>query len=94
MLHGCETSSLTLREELWPRVTENRILKQIFRSERNENGHWRRLYNEEFHNLYCSHNIIRAIKCRKLKWTKNVARKEEGKNAFKTLIGKPTAKRS
>jgi hypothetical protein len=59
VLHGCETSSLTLREEHRLRVFENRVLSRIFGPERDEvTGYWRKLHNEELHNLYFSPNII------------------------------------
>ena len=52
-----------------------------------------RLHNEELHILYCSPNIVRMIKCRRLRWGGHVARMEEGKSAFKILTGTPTGKR-
>ena len=73
------------------RLFENRILKRIFGPKGDENGEWRRLDNEEFHSLYRSY-IVRVIKSRILKWASYVARMETGKNAFKILSGKPTAK--
>ena len=60
-LYGCETWSLTLREDRRLRVFENRILRRIFGSKRDENGEWRRLHNEEVSSLYRSHNIVRMI---------------------------------
>ena len=57
VLYGCETWSLTLREEYRLRVFENRILRRIFGPKRAENGEWRSLYNEELHSLYRSPNI-------------------------------------
>ena len=48
---------------------------------------------EELHSLYRSPNIVRVIKCRRLRWTWHVARMEEGRSAFKILTGKPTGKR-
>jgi hypothetical protein len=54
VLHGCETWSLTLREEHRLRVFENRVLRRIFGLKRHEViGGWRKLHNEELHNLYC-----------------------------------------
>ena len=53
VLYGCEPWSLTLREECRLRVFENRILRRIFLPNRNSNGEWRRLYNEE--NVFGSH---------------------------------------
>ena len=67
VLYGCETWSLTLREERRLRVFENRVLRRIFGSKTDEvTGEWRKLHNEEFNDLY-SPNIIRAIKSRRMK---------------------------
>ena len=93
MLYGCETWSLTLREESRLRVFENRILRPIFGPKRNENGEWRRLHNEELHSLYRSPNIVRVIKSRRLRWPSHVARMEEGRSSFKMLAGKRIGKR-
>ena len=41
------------------------------------------LMNEELNNLYHSHNIVRVIKSRRLRWAGHVARMEEGRSAFK-----------
>ena len=93
VLYGCETWSLTLREECWQRVIENRILRRIFGSKRHENGEWRRLHNKGIHSLYCSPNIVRVIKSRRLRWAGHVARMEEGRSAFKISTVTPTGKR-
>jgi hypothetical protein len=62
ILFGCETWSLTLREEHRLRVFENRMLRRIFGQMRDEvTGDWRKLHNEELHNLYSSPNIIRML---------------------------------
>jgi hypothetical protein len=62
-LYGCETWSLTLKEEHRLRVLENRVLKRIFGPKREEvAGGWRRLHNEKLHKLYASPNIIRVRK--------------------------------
>jgi hypothetical protein len=62
-LYGCETLSLTLREEHKLRLFENRVLKKIFRQEREEMvGDWRKLNNEELYNLYFLPDITRIIK--------------------------------
>jgi len=63
VLYGCETWSLTLREERRLRVFENRVFRRIFGSKRDEvTGKWRKLYNEELNNLYSLPNILRVIK--------------------------------
>jgi hypothetical protein len=74
-LYGCETWSLTLREEHRLRVFENRTLRSIFGPKRDEvKGDWRKLLNEELHNFYSSRSIIRVIKSRKTRWAGHVAR--------------------
>jgi hypothetical protein len=58
-LYGCETRSLTLKEEHILRVFENRVLRRIFGPKAEEvAGGWKRLHNEELYNLYASANII------------------------------------
>ena len=75
VLYGCETSSLTLREEKKLRVFENRVLRRIFGPRRDEvMGEWRRLHNEELNDLYSSPNIVRVIKSRRMRWAGHVAR--------------------
>jgi hypothetical protein len=67
MLYGCETWSLTLGEEHRLRVFENRVLRRIFGPEREEDGSWRKMHNDELHNLYSSLNIVRVIKSRRMR---------------------------
>jgi hypothetical protein len=75
VLYGCETWSLTLREEHSLRLFENRVLRRIFGPKRDKvMGDWRKLHNEELHNLYSSANIIRMIKSRMMRWAGHVAR--------------------
>jgi hypothetical protein len=65
VLYGCETWSLTLREEHRLRVLENRVLRRIFGPKGDEvMGEWRKLNNAELHNLYSSPDIIRQVKSR------------------------------
>jgi hypothetical protein len=73
VLYGCETCYLTVREEHKLRVFENRVLRRIFRPKRDGvTGGWRKLHNEELHNLYSSPNIIRIIKSRRMRWAGHV----------------------
>ena len=75
VLYGCETWSLTLREERKLRVFENMVFRRILGPRRNEvTGEWRRLHNEELNDLYCSPNIVRVIKSRRMRWAGHVAR--------------------
>jgi hypothetical protein len=72
VLYGCESWSLTLREEL--RVFENRVFRRVFGP---VIGGWRKLHNAEIHSLYTSSNIIRMIKSRRMGWTGHVAQMRE-----------------
>jgi hypothetical protein len=66
VLYGCETWFLTLREEYKLRVFENRVLRRIFGPKWDGvTGGWRKLHNEELHNLYSSPSIIRTIESRR-----------------------------
>jgi hypothetical protein len=74
-------------------VSENRVVKRIFRPKRDEDGSCRRLYNDELHNLYSSPNIVRVIKSRRIRWAEHVARMEEGRGVYRVLVGRPEGKR-
>jgi hypothetical protein len=94
VLYGCETWSLTIREEHRLRVFENRVLRGIFGPKRDEvTGEWRKLHNEELHNLYSSPDIIRQAKSRRMRWAGHVARMGEEIKVYKVLVGKPEGKR-
>jgi hypothetical protein len=78
VLYGCETWSLTLKEEHRRRVFENRVLRIIFGPKRDElTGERRKLHSEELHILYSSQNIIRQNKSRRMRWAGHVARMGE-----------------
>jgi hypothetical protein len=63
VLYGCETWSFTLRVDHRLGVFENRVLRRLFGPKRDEvTGKWRKLHNEELHDLYCSPSIIRIMK--------------------------------
>jgi hypothetical protein len=85
VLYGCETWSLTLREEQRLRVFENRVLRKIFGPKREEDGSWRKLHNDELHNLYSSADIFRVIKTRRMRWAGHVARMGERRGIYMVL---------
>jgi hypothetical protein len=75
-------------------VFENRVLTRIFGTKRDEvTGMWRKLHNEELHNLHSSPSIIRIIKLRRMRWAGHVARIGEKRNVYMLLVGKPEGKR-
>jgi hypothetical protein len=75
-------------------VFENRVLRRVFGPKGDGvTGEWRKLHNEELHNLYSSPNIIRMIKSRRMRWAGRVARMAEKRNAHRILMGKPEGKR-
>jgi hypothetical protein len=89
VLYGCETWSLTLREEHTLEVFENRVLRRIFGPKRDEvTGECRKLHNEELHDLYSSPSIIKIIKARRMRWARHVARMGDKRNAYRLLVGK------
>jgi hypothetical protein len=94
VLYGCEAWSLILREERKLRVFEKMVLRRIFGPRRDEvTGEWRRLHNEELNDIYCSPNIVRVIKSRRMRWAGHVARMVEKKGVYRVLVGKLEGKR-
>jgi len=94
VLYGCETWSLTLREERRTRVFEKRVLRRIFGPKRVDvTRDWRKLHNEELNDLYYSPNIVRVIKSRRMRWAGHVARTRERIGVYRVLVGKPEGKR-
>jgi hypothetical protein len=74
-------------------VFENRVLRRVFGPKRDEvTGEWRKLHNEELHDLYSLPSIIRIIKSRRMRWAGHVARIEK-RNVYRLLVGKPEGKR-
>jgi hypothetical protein len=94
VLYGCETWSLTVREEHKLRVFENRMLRRLFGPKKDGmTGGWRKLHNEELHNLYSLSSIIRIIKPR-TKWVGYVAQMGEKRNTYRLLVREPKGKKS
>ena len=88
MMHG------TMTLEFRPRVFENRALRRIFGPKRDDvTREWRKLHNDELNVLYCSPNIVRVIKSRRMRWAGHVARMGEGRGVYRILVGKPEGKR-
>jgi hypothetical protein len=82
-----------LREEHGLKVFENRVLRRIFGSKRDEvTGEWRKLHNEELNDLYSSHYLGRVIKSRIMRLEGHVARLEEGRDVYRVWVGKPEGK--
>ena len=76
--YGCETWCLILMEKRGLRVFENRVLRRIFRPNRDEvTVEWRRLHNEELHDLNSPPNVIRMMKSRTIKWAVTVTQRQE-----------------
>jgi len=70
------------------------VLRRIFVPRRDEvRGEWRRLHNEELNDLYCSPNIVRVIKSRRIRWAGHVARMGEERGMYRVLVGEPEGKR-
>jgi len=83
-----------LREERKLRVFENKVLRKIFGTRRDEvTGEWRRMHNEELNDLYSSPNIVRVIKSRRMIWAGHVAHMGEERGVYRVLVGKPERKR-
>jgi hypothetical protein len=90
VLYGCETLSLTFREEHRFRVFENMVLRRIFGPKRDEvTGGWRKLHN----GLYSSPSIIRVIKARRMRLAGHVVRMGEVRGAYNILVGRPEWRR-
>jgi hypothetical protein len=68
------------------------VLRRIFGSKREEDGSWRKLYNEELRNLYSSPYIVRVIKLRRMRWAGHVAHMGEGRGVYRILVGRPEGK--
>jgi hypothetical protein len=66
---------------------------RIFGPKREEDESWRKLHNDELHNLYCSPNIFKVIKSKRMRWAGHVACMVEGRSVYGVLVGRPKGKR-
>jgi hypothetical protein len=74
-------------------VFENRVLRGVFGPKRDEvTGEWRKLHNEELHDLYCSPNIVRVIKSRRMSWAGHVPWMGKERGVYRVLVGKHEGK--
>jgi hypothetical protein len=93
VLYGCETWSLTLREEHRLRVFGNRVLGTIFGPKRDEvKGEWRKLCKMELHNVYPLPYTITMTKSRRMRWVSCEARMWDKRSAYRILVEKPEGK--
>jgi hypothetical protein len=93
VLYGCETWSLTLREERRLRVFENRVLRRVFGPKSDEvTGEWRKLHNEELNDPYSLPNIVRVVKSRRMRWTGHVAHMGKARGVYRVLVERPEGK--
>ena len=94
VVYGCETWSLILNDKCRLSVFENRVLRRIFGSKRDEViREWRKLHNEQLNNLYSSPNIIQMNKSRRMRQARHVASMGEKGGVYRVLVAKPEGKR-
>ena len=94
VMYGCETWSLTTREQRRLRVSENRVLRRIFGPKRDKvTVEWKKLCNEELNDLYSPPNIICVIKLRRMRWVGHMGHMGERRVVYRVLVGKPEGKR-
>jgi hypothetical protein len=75
------------------RVFENRVLRRVFGPKRDEvTGEWRKLHNEELNDVYCSTNIVRVVKSRRIRWAGHVVRMGEERGVYRVLVVEPKGK--
>jgi len=94
VLYGCETWSLTLREECRLSVFKSRMLRRIFGPKRDKvTREWRKLHNEELNDMYSSPSIVWVIKSRRMRWPGHVAHMGERRGIYRVLVEKREGKR-
>ena len=94
LLYGCDNLPHNLREEPRLRVFENRVLRKMLGFIKDEvRAEWRRLLSEELYDLYCSPNIVRVMKLRRMSSARYMGRMGEKKGVHRILVGKPERKK-
>ena len=89
------SSSHTQQKDLYNtgKIYYSEVVIGIFGPKRDKaTGEWRKLHNEELNDLFCSPNIVRVIKSRRMRWTGHVACMEERRGVYRVLVGKPEGK--
>ena len=90
VLYGCETWSLTLRQEHRLRVFENKVLRKKFGAKRDDiKGEWRKVHNAELHTLYFSPKNLKS----RLRWVGHLARMVQSRNTYRVLVIKVKGRR-
>jgi hypothetical protein len=69
------------------------VLRKIFGHKMGEDGSWRKLHNDELHNLYFSLIIVRVIKSRMIRWAGHVLRMGKERGVYRVVVGRPKGKR-
>jgi hypothetical protein len=83
-----------VREKLRLRVFENKVSRRLFGPKNDDvTGEWRKLHNEELHDLCSSTNIERVIKSRRMRWAGHVTRMGEERRVYRVSVGNPEGKR-
>jgi hypothetical protein len=94
VVYGCETWSLTLKEERRLRVFENMVLGRISGPKRDEvTGEWKKIHNVELNDLHSSTSTVRVIKLKRMRWAGHVVHMGERRGVYRVLVGKPEGKR-
>ena len=83
-----------MREQRGLIVFGNGVLRTIYGAKRDEvTGEWRKIHIEELNDLYCSPNIVRVIKSKRMRWAGHVGRMGERRGVYRVLVGTPEGKR-
>jgi len=88
VVYGCETWSVTLREERRLSVFRNMVLREVFGSKKKEERlRLRKLHSEQLHNVHCAPNSIRVIQSRTMAWVGHMTHIQEMRHAYRVFCG-------